>query len=345
MSLTFNLNNKIIPMNPLLVPYYKTAMALHLPTKYLPEIDCMMIELGKKNYMFTLSISPFNNHASIYLAKNKQACQLILKEKGFPVPKSATIEQNEFETNELKNLIKGLKFPLVIKPTHGTYGGEGVQCNIQDIINLEHLLQFNLKRYQSMHVEEFYQGLREYRVLLFKNRILGIVERVPLRVIGDGASTIEQLFTQVNNTRIESLHLDENCLREQGLTLQSTPALNEAIRLVYPVNHAQGGSVHALSKKIPTVNKAYCEKIAKLLDLELVGLDIMCEDINKSFNKTPWLILEANFGPDLNLHESPETGTKTAVSKIILKTLIRRHPFSYIKHRLQNHLATGTVHG
>ncbi len=113
-------------MNPLLVPYYTSAKALHLPIQYMPEIDCMVIPLGKKNYTFTLSIGPFNNHSSIYLSKSKEACQLILNAAGFPVPNSVTIDNELLEQNELKKLIKGLHFPLVIKPTHGTYGGEGV---------------------------------------------------------------------------------------------------------------------------------------------------------------------------------------------------------------------------
>jgi len=46
-------------------------------------------------------------------------------------------------------------------------------------------------------VETFVTG-RDYRCLVIDGRIAAIAERVPARVIGDGALTIDQLVAKIN---------------------------------------------------------------------------------------------------------------------------------------------------
>jgi D-alanine-D-alanine ligase-like ATP-grasp enzyme len=49
----------------------------------------------------------------------------------------------------------------------------------------------------SVIVETFVTG-RDYRCLVIDGRIAAIAERVPARVIGDGALTIDQLVAKIN---------------------------------------------------------------------------------------------------------------------------------------------------
>ncbi|MDI9819237.1 MULTISPECIES: UDP-N-acetylmuramyl peptide synthase [unclassified Legionella] len=325
--------------------YYQRALALHLPVRYLPNIDTMQITLAGYNYHFFQTITPFNNAMSICIAKNKYLLNKLLERSGFPVPKAVAIKKADLDEHALEERIQPIHFPVVVKPMKDTHGGKDVLCNIKDMKSLNAYLKGAFKKYPFMQVEEFHQDLKEYRVLVFHERIIGVVERFAAKVIGDGKSSIRQLIERRNQHRMQEtlltlspLEFDEECrqaLEEQGLSMDSIPHPAQIIPLGYTVNAAHGGDLYSHGRSIHPHNADYLRRAARLAGLELVGFDVLCEDIRQSFNKTKWLIIEANFGPDITLHEAANQGEKVEVSKIILRTLIRRHPFSYFYHRLK----------
>lgn len=326
----------------------KAAESLHLPYTYYPDINFLEIRLGKQYYYFTYAITPLNQGASAYMSVNKYINNAVLAQAGIPVAKAVTFSKEDWLNQPLAELIKKLKFPLVAKPLKNTARGLGVFCKIPAIENLSSYLDLFFQHFDNIEIEEFHGNLKEYRVLILKNKVIGVLERVGASVIGDGRHTIEQLITIKNEEKILLSHTVtispltydleyELCLKEQNLTLQSVPSDGQKIRLCYTANTGRGGDIFSLGNKIHPENAKELINVAKTLGLEYTGLDMFCTDINIPFSKTKkWLIIEANIGPDMTLHELTPYGKKVRVSKIVLTELIKRHPFAYFYHRCRH---------
>lgn len=332
-----------------LILYYENALALGLAVRYSPEIETVDIQLGKHNYYFIAAITPFNNVASSFLAKNKYSLNKTLERAGFPVPKAIAINKDAFMNHALSDLLQDLNFPLVVKPMQNTSHGRDVLCNIKDLNELSTYLTQCFEYYFAMQIEEFHGDLKEYRVLIFRNRVMGVVERFAAKIVGDGQHTITELIDLANEERARKcqervymthrpIMMDteiENCLREQALSVQSVVPKGKTIQLCYTVNTWRGGDILSHGKRIHPLNAKLLCQVARQAGLNYVGLDVRCEDINLAFSKSKWLILEANFNPDITIHVVPSEGKAVNVTKKVLKHLIYRHPFAYLCHRLK----------
>ena len=320
--------------------YYTSALSLKLPITYDSATKRLHLSLGGNNYYFIASITPLNDASSIYLAKNKFALNQLLDNAGFPVPKCVAIQKSTFMSQSLPTLMQGLNFPVVVKPMRDTHSGNGVSCNITTQERLTACLNEQFKIHPSMQVEEFHQGLREYRILLLKNRVIGVLEFISPSIEGDGQHTIEQLIEYANQSiTVDCFPIPVNddcqqCLADQDVTLDHILPKGKKIRLHYTSNRTLGGRAISLGNKLHAENKRYLCRAARVIGLDLVGLDVLCEDINRPFSKTKWIILEANFGPSVTIHECPDEGIAVNVSKKIVMQFIYRHPFAYLFHRM-----------
>lgn len=319
--------------------YLDIAKRLKLPLTYLDSIQCMRIALGKKKYYFFSSITFMNSSSSIYIAKNKRKLLQLLKKAGFPVPKNIAFAKLGDWHELLGEQIQNLDFPVVIKPMLDSHNSTGTVCNIKTGNELTDRLEKAFEKYNLMQVEEYIQGLKEYQVLLLKERIIGVVERIAARVVGDGVHSIKELINLHNEGLLEhygKIELNQEaqlCLANQNRNQDSVVPKGVTVRIHYSVNRALGGTVISLGKKILAENENYLRKAARLTGLDFVGFDLLCEDINLPFSETEWVILAANFGPDISIYEYPEEGKKTESSKRILMQLIYRHPLAYLIHR------------
>lgn len=194
-------------------------------------------------------------------------------------------------------------------------------------------------RYELLILEEFHANLKSYRVLVFNRQVIGIVERFPAHVVGDGVHCLEELIAITNRKRkrqneaLGNIVVDEECqirLKESNLSLDYRPQAGEQIRLGYTSNATRGGSFKSLSTQICKENKRLMIRAAEVLNLNLVGLDVECVDINQPIETTAGVIIEANDCPSIRIHEIPMEGLVNPVSKKILRSLIYRHPLAYL---------------
>lgn len=322
--------------------YYQSALNLKLPVRLLPEIDGFEVFFGKKRYFFRGAHHHMNGYTSANISKNKYSTLMLLKNAGFPVPNFKTISEQDCHEHTLEQWVSDLNFPLVAKPTVDGRRGEGVVCNIKTIKALQSYLHDGWKTAEFINIEEFHNHLNSYRVLVLKGKVIGIVKRFPAMVLGDGQHTIHELIKRDNVSRektneiLKPIIVDEECLTcldEAGLALDDIPQEGQIIQLGYTTNTSRGGTVISLGDKIPKANEQYFAKAARVVDLNLVGFDVLCEDIYKPFSSSKGVFIETNFSPSTRIHE--EFGIKPVrVTRIILKDIIKRHPFRYAIHRL-----------
>ena len=171
--------------------YYQTALRFGLPVKVNPDVRGISIKLGRKNYYFAAGLTPFNVGAGNILANHKHLANHLLSEFGVPVPKALFVPRDDFKNGKVD--FSMLSYPVVAKPNANTGGGTDVFCNIQNQAMLMQYLSEAFKQYKEIIIEKFHRDLKSYRVLVFYGQVLGVVERSPAKIIGDGVNSVRAL--------------------------------------------------------------------------------------------------------------------------------------------------------
>lgn len=105
-------------------------------------------------------------------------------------------------------------------------------------------------------------------------------------------------------------------------------------------NHAagsnQGSTCQALNlKQIHTRNKRLFLEAARVCDLKLLALDVLCSDLSKPIKSTGGMLVNVNPAPDLRFYEQPDSGRPRKVAKKMLCHLMARHPIFYLGTQLK----------
>ena len=333
-------------LHPVPRAYARSAEALKIPFTVDIEINAMFLKFGRKIYLFRGAATPFNELGAANLAGDKFAANRRLEKLGFPVPKMMQLSVQQFRDGNWS--LGALQFPLVIKPLGGTYGGRDVLCNIPNREKLDYFLTLFFKDYNAVGIEEFQGGLHSYRVLIFNDHVIGVMLREPGFVVGDGKHTIKELVPFRNLETLAHkdmcrgpMRIDDECiikLKSQGLTIDYVPKQGEKIYLREICNSSLGGITHTLPVKFCRENQRLLINATKALHLNLVGIDIVCEDINKPASQSRFYIIEANQNPSISIHHHPVYGKINLVGIKILKYLIKKHRLAYYWQRIENHL-------
>jgi D-alanine-D-alanine ligase-like ATP-grasp enzyme len=332
--------------------FYQAAMELGFPCKPdVPKTHTMRIDLGKQCFLFSVGYSPFNCASAAEYASHKFFANRALERAGLPVPRVMLVARDHYNKHGIS--LGDLSFPVVIKPNRNIYGGgRGVVCNIQNQEVLIQAMSELFKQVDSLTIEEFHANYNAYRVLVFYNQVIGVVERTPAQIVGDGVHTIEMLIQQQNVIRklqaeyvtMGPIAMDAELnirLNELGLKLDSIPGRCEVVRLCYGCNSTRGGTMRSLGRAICKENERLICSAAGALHLNLVGFDVLCKDIMVPIRQSGGVIIEANVNPDITIHESPLSGQPMAVSKTIVKKLAKQHPVLYRLYRKDQCLSVG----
>ena len=324
--------------------YYKSAIALKLPVKQIESIFTFEVILGKHGYFFFNSATPFNKQSSYIVADNKYCMNKLLDEAGLPVPKATAYSKNEFNKTKIEDIPLNLCFPLVVKPSKGTALGNDVLCNIQTHAELRFYMRLYYQRHSLLSIEEFHGGLNSYRVLVFYNKVIAVLQRFPAAITGNGVNTVRELIELTNLERtkrsLELIKLDDFeimiRLKELKITLDTVIPNKKTITIIYTCNRTRGGTTLSLGKQIHPENANLFRRAARTLNMDFVGFDVECEDILKPISETKGVIIEANPCPDIGIHEKPMSGPSVPVSKIMMRRLIYKHPLAFLAGLYRN---------
>lgn len=258
---------------------------------------------------------------------NKLATKTVLMENGISVPKGIVASS----LSECRRKIKtsSLSFPLICKPLDSSLA-RGVTWNISSQKELAQAIPLAQKFSKASKdkgkapfiVEEMVDG-KEYRLIVFKNRVLACVNKVPASVIGDGTSSIDELIQAFNKTRDKGfeIRIDKSVratLKKEHLTFRSVLPKGSTLRLRHNLNMSDGGRAIDCTSEVHPDTKAACIAATEAVGLTFAGIDIISPDISRS----EYTILEINSRPYHNMHEKPLVeGTATDISGILLNDL------------------------
>ena len=156
---------------------------------------------------------------------------------------------------------------------------------------------------------------------------------MPAHVIGDGRSTIEELVELTNAdprrgvghekvlTRIKFDHAAVALLADQGYKLGDVPPAGETVKLTLTGNMSTGGiSIDRTFEAHPD-NVEIAEEAARMVGLDIAGIDFICPDITEPVRETGGAICEVNAAPGFRMHTHPTIGDPQFIAKPVVDML------------------------
>lgn len=300
-----------------------------IPWIRLNKYSLCQLGYGANQKRIQATVTSETSSIGVELACDKEDTKYLLEQAEVEVPRGDIIRRER----SLEEACRYVGYPLVIKPVDGNHG-RGITVDIQ---NYEDALQaFNNAKESSRSgaiiVEKFITG-DDYRLLVINNKLVAAAIRTPAHVIGDGKSTVQELIDEVNKdplrgyghekvlTQITTNDLTKTIIKDAGYTLDSVIADGERLILKDTANLSTGGTAEDVTDIVHPANIAMAERISKIIDLDICGIDIMTTDISKPLSETGGAVLEVNAGPGFRMHLAPAKGLPRNVAGHVIDKL------------------------
>jgi len=160
-----------------------------------------------------------------------------------------------------------------------------------------------------------------------------VAERIPAHVVGDGRSTIEELIEITNQdpnrgdghanvlTKITIDKTALNVLGKQGYELTSILPQGAIAYLRATANLSTGGIAVDRTDEIHPENVWIAQRVAKLIGLDIAGIDVVTDDIRKPLKEVDGVIVEVNAAPGFRMHVAPSRGLPRNIAAPVIDML------------------------
>ncbi|MGL5794305.1 MAG: cyanophycin synthetase [Waterburya sp.] len=308
----------------------KEAEARKIPWMWLSARAMLQLGYGVNQKRIQATLSNKTSILAVELACDKEGTKTILGNAGVPVPQGTVIRY----LNELEQAIAdGGGYPIVIKPLDGNHG-RGITIDINDWSEAEtaYDLASQASKTRSVIVEQYYRG-NDHRVLVINGKVVAVAERVPAHVIGDGQSTIQELIDITNQdprrgeghdkvlTKIIIDSTSQAVLAKQGYSLDSVLPSQSVAYLRATANLSTGGVAIDRTDEIHPENVWLAQRVAKIIGLDIAGIDIVTSNISLPLRETKGVVVEVNAAPGFRMHASPSQGLPRNVGASVLEML------------------------
>jgi cyanophycin synthetase len=306
----------------------REAEARGIPWIPLETCDLLQLGYGKHQKRIQASLTAHSNILAVELACDKEKTKNILASMGARVPQGKVI----YSFSELEDAIPRLGgFPIVIKPLNGNHG-RGITIDIKSWEHTEIAYDRAKEVSKGVIVEHFYQG-RDHRILVVNHKVVAVAERVPAHVVGNGQDIISALIDKENldprrgeghDNVLTLIKLDDSTdevLSNQGYTLDTVLPLGQVCHLRATANLSTGGIAIDRTDEIHPETLWLAERVSKIIDLDVAGIDVVTTDISKTLAEADGVIVEVNAAPGLRMHISPSVGVGRNVAAPIINML------------------------
>jgi len=290
------------------------AVKRGIPFIRLNKQSLVQLGYGIHQKRIRATIASTTGNIAVDIACDKEETKNLLSAAEIPVPGGTVIRTAE----GLKEAVDNYGYPLVIKPIDGNHG-KGNTTNIttwqQALTALEAAKQYG----RSVIVEKFITGF-DFRVLVINYKFICAALRTPAAVTGDGEHTIQWLIDETNKdprrgyghekvlTQITVDQFTQKMLDEKNYTPDTIPAKGEQVLLKPTANLSTGGTSADVTDEVHPANIFMCERIARIIGLDICGIDIMASDLRTPVTENGGAILEVNAAPGFRMHIEPSEG-------------------------------------
>jgi cyanophycin synthetase len=298
-----------------------------IPYIRLNKHSLVQLGYGVHQKRIRATIASTTSNIAVDIACDKEETKALLLAAEIPVPNGTVIRSEA----GLEEAVAKYGYPLVIKPIDGNHG----KGNTTNIINWEQAvsaLEAAQKYGRNAIVERFITGF-DFRILVINYKFICAALRTPASVTGDGTSTIQELIDEVNKdprrgyghekvlTQITIDAFTQIMLDEKNYTLDTVPPKDELVLLKPTANLSTGGTSNDVTDEVHPANIFMCERIAKIIGLDICGIDIMASDLRTPVTENGGAILEVNAAPGFRMHIDPSEGLPRNVAEPVVDML------------------------
>jgi len=261
------------------------------------------------------------------IASDKDLTKTLLNACGVPVPEGSIVRSAEEAWEEAQDI--GL--PVVIKPYDGNHG-RGVSLNLMTQSDVEAAYHLAARKgdSKSVIVERFIAG-DEHRILVVGKKVVAAAKGESLWVVGNGVSNVKQLVDdQINidprrgtgeDSPLNALDPEYGAeilleLKRQGMDAFSVPVDGQKV-LIQPNGNVSMDITDTIHPEVA----AAATLAARIVGLDIAGVDLVAEDISKPLSQQRGAIIEVNASPGLLAHIKPANGKGREVGKAIVEHL------------------------
>ena len=259
------------------------------------------------------------------ISGDKDLTKSLLQACGVPVPEGQLVDGPA----EAWEAAEDIGVPVVVKPRDGNHG-RGVSAELMTREEVETAYALALNEGSGVIVERFIRG-HEHRVLVVGGRVAAVTKGEAVTLVGDGHSTIAELIeSQVNSDPrrgeaedfpLELILLDKDNavkfeLQRQGFEPGSVPPKDKVVMI-----QRTGNVAFDVTDNIHPSVAATASLAARVVGLDIAGIDMVAEDISRPLAEQRGAIVEVNAGPGLLMHLKPIEGKPRPVGQAIVDTL------------------------
>jgi cyanophycin synthetase len=298
-----------------------------IPWIRLNKYSLCQLGYGANQKRIQATVTSETSSIGVEIAGDKEDTKYLLEQAEVEVPRGDIIRRE----SSLKEACEYVGFPLVIKPIDGNHG-RGITVNINSYEEAIEAFYMAKEVSRAVIVEKYIVG-DDYRLLVINYKLVAAAKRTPAHVIGDGKSTIQELIDTINQdprrgyghekilTQITVNDLTKNIIKASGYTLDTIIKKNEMFILKDTANLSTGGTAEDVLDIVHPANVFMAERIAKIIDLDICGIDVMTTDITKPLSETGGAVLEVNAGPGFRMHLAPTLGLPRNIASPVIDKL------------------------
>ena len=300
-----------------------------IPSIRLNEQSLVQLGHGIHQKRIRATMTSQTSSLGVDIASDKKLTNKLLAGTGVPVPRSEIVRNED----EAAAAAANIGFPVAVKPLDGNHG-RGVMLNLGDEGSVRS--GYAVARAQSRNggvvVETFLSG-NDYRCLVIGGVLRAVAQRVPAHVVGDGEHSLTQLveITNADPRRgighekvLTRVKVDEESItyaREQGFEMGDTPPRGVRVFLKRTGNMSTGGISIDRTDEIHPDNAEIAELAARVVGLDIAGIDFVCPDVSVPVRETGGGIVEVNAAPGFRMHTNPTEGEPQYVAKPVIDAL------------------------
>ena len=292
-----------------------------------PKWSMFQLGHGKKAERISATVTSRSSLLSGDIAKDKYMTKKILGAAGISTPHGYVVNSPE----EAATIATKMGFPVVVKPLD-SHHGKGVMGDLRNEEDVKMAFIIASKHSKNIMVEDFIEG-KDYRFLVVNGKMIAAASRVPPYIVGDGKKTVKELVDILNMdpnrgaghenylTKVKLSEEEITYLKNQGLKVTDIVPKNVVVYLRRNANLSTGGMAEDVTEDVcPEIVKEV-ERAAKIIGLDVCGVDAIIKNIKKPLGKRNGGIIEINAAPGLRMHLKPSVGVKRDVGLSIINYL------------------------
>ncbi len=305
------------------------AVSRDIPWMRLNTASLVQLGQGVHAKRIRATMTSQTGSLAVDIASDKEMTLQLLSSAGLPVPQSKAVRT----LDDALEVAHRIGFPVVLKPADGNHG-RGVGLDLRDDAAVAKA--FDVAKSESRRgwvIVETYLVGSDYRFLVVGGRMVAVAERVPAHVIGDGVQTVAELVEVTNAdprrgvghekvlTRIALDEAADELLGAQGLTRSAVPDRGVMVKLTLTANMSTGGISIDRTLEAHPDNVEIAEEAARVVGLDVAGIDFMAVDISDPVREVGGGIVEVNAAPGFRMHTNPTVGEPQYVAKPVIDLL------------------------